>query len=319
MKAMDRLEAMKTFVRVVERGSFSAVAKELGATQSAVSKQVAALETRLGAKLLVRSTRAIALTRAGEAFFPEARRLSEELEAAEAIARANERTLEGSLKVAASVGFGAGRLMPAVRSFLAAHPTLTIELKLDDAFVDLIAEGVDVAVRIGELPDSRLVATKIGESRRLLVASPDYLRFAKPLSEPQDLAAHACILYLGRDAPRRWIFNGPGGARAAIDVASNFRSNSSQAVRAAILSDLGIGFVPEFLVGDDLMRGTLVEPLPAWRGPAQPIHALMPLHRRSSAKARAFVEHLRAFLHGGSGSILLKNSNFLIDHDLRGQ
>ena len=231
---MDRLEAMKTFVRVVERGSFSAVAKELGATQSAVSKQVAALETRLGAKLLVRSTRAIALTRAGEAFFPEARRLSEEVEAAEAIARANEHTLEGSLKVAASVGFGAGRLMPAVRSFLAAHPTLTIELKLDDAFVDLIAEGVDVAVRIGELPDSRLVATKLGESRRLLVASPDYLRFAKPLSEPQDLPAHACILYMGRDAPRRWIFDGPGGARAAIDVASNFRTNSSQAVRAAI-------------------------------------------------------------------------------------
>src|SRR6516225_700359 len=182
MSAMDRLEAMKTFVRVVERGSFSAVAKELGATQSAVSKQVAALEARLGAKLLVRSTRAIALTRAGEAFFPEARRLAEEVEAAEAKARANERTLEGVLKVAASVGFGAGRLMPVVRSFLAAHPGLAIELKLDDAFVDIIAEGVDVAIRIGELAESRLVATKLGETRRLLVASPDYLRYAKPLT-----------------------------------------------------------------------------------------------------------------------------------------
>ena len=127
---MDRLEAMKTFVRVVERGSFSAVAKELGATQSAVSKQVAALEARLGAKLLVRSTRAIALTRAGEAFFPEARRLAEEVEAAEAKARASERTLEGVLKVAASVGFGAGRLMPVVRSFLAAHPGLAITTPL---------------------------------------------------------------------------------------------------------------------------------------------------------------------------------------------
>ena len=265
----------------------------------------------------MRSTRAIALTRAGEAFYPEARRLSDEVEAAEAIARANERTLEGCLKVAASVGFGAGKLMPAVRSFLAAHPTLTIELKLDDAFVDLIAEGVDVAVRIGELADSRFVATKLGESRRLLVASPDYLRFASPLSEPQDLAMHACILYLGWDASRRWVFDGPGGARAAIDVVSNFRTNSSQAVRAAILSGLGVGFVPELLVGDDLTRGALVEPLPAWRGPARPIHALMPPQRRSSAKARAFVEHLRAFLHGGSGSTLSKNSTFPIDH-LRG-
>jgi DNA-binding transcriptional LysR family regulator len=296
MKAMDRLEAMKTFVRVVERGSFSAVAKEFGATQSAVSKQVAALEARLGAKLLVRSTRAIALTRAGEAFFPEARRLSEEVEAAEAMARANERTLEGALKVASSVGFGAGRLMPAVRSFLATHPALSIDLKLDDAFVDLIAEGVDVAIRSGELADSRLVSTKLGETRWLLVASEDYLRFAKPLSAPQDLASHACILYTGRDAQRRWIFEGPRGARAAIDVAGNFRSNSSQALRAAILLGLGIGFAPELLVGDDLKRGALVEPLPAWRGPALPIHALMPPHRRSSTKARAFVEHLRAFM-----------------------
>ena len=293
---MDRLEAMKTFVRVVERGSFSAVAKEFGATQSAVSKQVAALEARLGAKLLVRSTRAIALTRAGEAFFPEARRLSEEVEAAEAMARANERTLEGTLKVASSVGFSAGRLMPAVRSFLATHPALSIDLKLDDAFVDLIAEGVDVTVRIGELADSRLVSTKLGETRWLLVASKDYLRFAKPLSAPQDLASHACIRYTGRDAPRRWIFEGPRGARAAIDVAGNFRSNSSQALRAAILLGLGISFAPEFLVDNDLKRGALVEPLPAWRGPALPIHALMPPHRRSSAKARAFVEHLRAFM-----------------------
>lgn len=290
--ALDRLEAMRTFVRVVERGSFSAVAKELGATQSAVSKQVAALEARLGAKLLVRSTRAIALTRAGEVFFPEARRLSEEVEAAEAVARASERTLEGALKVAASVGFGAGRLMPAISSFLAAHPGLTIDFKLDDAFVDIVAEGVDVAVRIGELADSRLVATKLGE----LVASPDYLRFAKPFAGPQDLATHACILYTGRDAAHRWMFEGPGGARATIEAAGNFRSNSSQAVRAAILSGLGIGFAPEPLIGDDLKRGALVEPLPSWRGVAQPIHALTPTHRRRSAKARAFVEHLRAFL-----------------------
>ena len=293
---MDRLEAMKTFVRVVERGSFSAVAKEIGATQSAVSKQVAALEARLGAKLLVRSTRAIALTRAGEAFFPEARRLAEEVEAAEAKARANERTLEGVLKVAASVGFGAGRLMPVVRSFLAAHPGLAIELKLDDAFVDIIAEGVDVAVRIGELAESRLVATKLGETRRLLVASPDYLRYAKPLTTPQDLAAHACILFTGRDAGR-WTLDGPGGERAAIDVSGNFGSNSSQAMRAAILQGLGVGFVPELLVGDDLRHGALVEPLPAWRGLAQPIHALIPPHRRGSAKGRAFVKHLRAFMH----------------------
>src|SRR5262245_30663982 len=181
MRAMDRLEAMKTFVRVVERGSFSAVAKEFGATQSAVSKQVAALEARLGAKLLVRSTRAIALTRAGEAFFPEARRLSEEVEAAEAMARANERTLEGALKVASSVGFGAGRLMPAVRSFLATHPALSIDLKLDDAFVDLIAEGVDVAVRSGELADSRLVSTKLGETRWICFRAMIHLRAGRLL------------------------------------------------------------------------------------------------------------------------------------------
>jgi DNA-binding transcriptional LysR family regulator len=156
--------------------------------------------------------------------------------------------------------------MPVVRSFLAAHPGLAIELRLDDAFVDIIAEGVDVAVRIGDLAESRLVATKLGETRRLLVASPDYLRYAKPLTTPQDLGAHACILFTGRDAPRRWTFYGPGGARAVIDVSGNFRSNSSQDMRAAILQGLGVGFAPELLVGDDLKRGALVEPLPAWRG-----------------------------------------------------
>jgi DNA-binding transcriptional LysR family regulator len=166
--------------------------------------------------------------------------------------------------------------MPVVRSFLATHPGLAIELKLDDALVDIIAEGVDVAVRIGELAESRLVATKLGETRRLLVASPDYLRYAKPLTTPHDLAAHACILFTGRDARRRWTFDGPGGARAAIDVSGNFGSNSSQAMRAAVLQGLGVGFAPELLIGDDLKRGALVEPLPAWRGLAQPIHALIP-------------------------------------------
>src|SRR5262249_35665817 len=156
-------------------------------------------------------TRAIALTRAGEAFFPEARRLAEEVDAAEAKARANERTLEGVLKVAASVGFGAGRLMPVVRSFLAAHPGLAIALTLDAAIVDMRGEGVDVAVRRGDLAASRLAATKLGEPHRLRVRSPDYLRYAKPLTPPRDLAAHACILYTERDAQRRWTFDGPGG------------------------------------------------------------------------------------------------------------
>jgi DNA-binding transcriptional LysR family regulator len=167
---MDRLQAMQTFVRVVESGSFSAVAREANTTQSAISKQVAGLERLLGAKLLSRTTRALALTEEGERYFEQVRRLVAEIAEAESTLISGESRLSGWLRVAASVGFGRLKLMPLVQSFLAEHPRVKIDLKLNDGFIDLVEQGIDVAVRIGELADSGLIARRVGASKRLLIA-----------------------------------------------------------------------------------------------------------------------------------------------------
>jgi len=173
---MDKLHAMGIFVRVVEAGSFSAVAHELNTTQSAISKQVAALEQALGARLLQRTTRSLALTDEGGRYFTEARRLVAEVREAEAELRKGEQQLAGLLRVAASVGFGRLKLMPLVQSFLAAHPDVKIDLRLSDGMIDLVEQGIDVAVRLGELPDSGLLARKVSGTRRVLLAHRSYVR-----------------------------------------------------------------------------------------------------------------------------------------------
>ena len=170
---MDRLDAMRVFVRVVESGSFSSVAREARTTQSAVSKQIAALEAHLGAKLLSRSTRALSLTEAGEVLLAEARRLLADVEAVETRLRSGATQLSGWLRVAASVGYGRRVLMPRVKSFLARHPGVKIDLRLSDGFADLIEQGIDVAIRLGDLGDSGLIARRIGASQRVLVAHAD--------------------------------------------------------------------------------------------------------------------------------------------------
>jgi DNA-binding transcriptional LysR family regulator len=293
---MDRLAAMKIFVRVVETGSFSGVARENAATQSAVSKQVAALEGHLGVKLLSRSTRALSLTEEGEAFFPEARRLVADFEAAEGRLRGGRARLTGWLRVAASVGYGRRILMPRVQSFLAMHPDLRIDLRLNDGFTDLIEQGVDVAVRLGDLPDSGLVARKIGVSQRVLVAHPSYfagLADGGPrLNHPRDLTAHNCVVYTESASQNVWEFIRRNGERAQVRVAGNLQSNSSEVIRAAALSGLGICHAPNWLLADELACGQVSALLPEWLSRPLPIHAVFPAHRKHVAKIDAFISHL---------------------------
>jgi DNA-binding transcriptional LysR family regulator len=207
---MDRLAAMQTFVRVVESGSFSAVAREAQATQSAVSKQVAALERALGARLLTRTTRALALTEEGERYFEQARRLVAEIAEAESGLRQGEQQLSGWLRVAASVGFGRLKLMPLVKTFLAEHPGVRIDLRLDDGFIDLVEQGIDVAVRIGELADSTLVARRIGTTKRALIASRKYLR-----SLPKGQKTQLHRLHRAGEPECLDLHCGAGGARGS--------------------------------------------------------------------------------------------------------
>ena len=299
---MDRLTAMQTFVRVVESGSFSAVARETSTTQSGVSKQVAALERQLGAQLLSRTTRSLALTETGERYFAQARRLVAEIAEAESELRQGEQQLNGWLRVAASVGYGRLKLLPLVKTFLAAHPNVKIDLKLNDGFIDLVEAGIDVAIRIGELPDSSLVASRIGTTKRVLIASRTYLnslpKGLKVPREPQDLLQHNCIVYSELATQNAWTFTaGPhasadNGSQVTILSQGNLQTNSSEVIRASVLSGMGIGYSPTWLFEDVMASGDLQILLTDWPTPALPIHLVSPPQRRQSAKVQAFVRHL---------------------------
>jgi len=299
---MDRLVAMQTLVRVVDTGSFSAAARELGSTQSAVSKQVAALERLLGAQLLARSTRALKLTDAGQRYVEQARRLVAEVAEAESELRAGEHQLQGWLRVAGSVAFGRLELMPLVQSFLGAHPGVQVDLRLDDGFIDLIEQGIDVAVRIGDQPDSSLVARRIGTARRAVLACHDYAaRLPAGLNmprEPADLRQHNCVVYSELRTRDVWSFDaGPGagvplGQAVSVQVGGNLRSNSSEAVRTAVISGIGLAYAPTWLFVDELARGDVQIVMPHWLGRDMPIQLVSPQQRRLSAKVRAFGDHL---------------------------
>jgi DNA-binding transcriptional LysR family regulator len=299
---MDKLSAMRTFVRVVESGSFSAVAHELHATQSGISKQVAALERVLGAKLLVRTTRSLALTEEGGRYFEQARRLLAEIEEAESGLRSEVAQLRGSLRVAASVGFGRFKLMPLVQTFMSAHPDVTMDLRLHDGFIDLVEQGIDVSIRIGELADSGLLARRIGTSQRMLMAHRTYLQRlapgAQPLVNPPDLAQHNCIVYTESLSRNLWSFQrvtavGTAlGAATAVRVQGHLESNSSEVIRAGVLSGMGICYSPTWLFEQELASGEVVQLMRDWVSPKLPIHMVSPPERQHSAKVQAFVAHV---------------------------
>lgn len=297
---------MQTFVRVVESGSFSAVARETRSTQSGVSKQVAALERELGAQLLSRTTRSLALTEAGERYFAQARRLVAEIAEAEATLLQGEQQLSGWLRVAASVGYGRLKLMPLIKSFLAAHPQVKIDLRLNDGFIDLVEAGIDVAVRIGELADSSLVARRIGTTQRVLLASRQYLNTLPQGLElprvPQDLLAHNCIVYSELTTQNAWTFtagpgaNEPEGTQVTIRAQGNLQTNSSEVIRTSVLSGMGIGYSPTWLFEEEIASGELQVLLPDWPAPPLPIQLVCPPQRRSSVKVQAFALHVSSGL-----------------------
>ena len=304
---------MQTFVRVVETGSFSAVAREANSAQSGISKQVAALERELGARLLFRTTRSLALTEEGERYFEQVHRLVAEITEAESVLRRGEQALSGWLRVAASVGYGRLKLLPLVRTFLAAHPGVKVDLKLNDGFVDLTEQGIDIAVRIGELADSSLIARRVGSTSRSLFASRAYIRSlpkGKKLPRvPEDLLHHNCIVYTELSTQNAWTFTAGPGAAVEVGTAVTVRAqgslltNSSEVVRAAVLSGMGIGYSPNWLFEDQMGTGDLQTLLPDWPATPLPVHLVSPAQRRNSAKVKAFAEHVLASESKGSPKV----------------
>lgn len=295
---MDRLSAMQTYVRVVETSSFSAVAREQSTTQSAISKQVAGLEKYLGVRLLVRTTRAVTPTDEGLRYFEEARRLVGEIGEAESQLRQGERTLSGPLRVATAIGFGLRVLLPHVRSFMRNNPDVVIDLKLDDGFIDLVEQGIDVAVRIGTLADSSLVARRIASSRRLLVAGRQYLEQLGPGQSaprvPQDLLQHPCLVYTELRMRNHWEFGTADGSTVSVRVRGPLQTNNSEVLRSFAKDGLGICYIPDWLIADLLDSGDVVELMKDWFVPPIPIHLVSPAARKHSAKVKAFGDHVAA-------------------------
>jgi DNA-binding transcriptional LysR family regulator len=284
---MDRLAAMQTFVRVIDTGSFSAAARQLRVGQPAVSKAVAQLEQRLGAPLLLRTSRSFRITEAGQLFYEHAKLAIAQADEAELAARGAGAGLTGRLRVSAAVTFARLRIVPKLGAFLAQHPKLEIELVLDDRNVDLVGEGIDVALRMGTLTDSSLSARKIAESRRLVIGTPTYFARAGVPRRPADLAAHEAIIYAQRGGGTAWTF-AKGGTEESVALRGRVHTTAAEAVRAAVLADFGLAVTSDAMLGPELRTGAVREVLSDWRLPPVDIWAVFPTGRRASAKARAF-------------------------------
>jgi DNA-binding transcriptional LysR family regulator len=292
---MDRFAVMETFVRVAELGNLSAAARELGLTQPAVSQQMAGLERRLGTRLFNRSTRSLALSEAGEAYYVRAKHILEEVDEAEDTIAGLSGELKGSLRLQAPIGLGQMHLAPLIVDFHQQHPGLSVELILDDHIADLIGDGVDLAVRLGTLKTPNLVARKLGMLRRLLVASPDYVAEHGSPETPADLTRHAHVRFSWVPTGEQLTLLGPQGP-VTIEVRSTFLANNAFVLIEAIRAGLGIGGVQAPLVQDLIWKGELVEVMHNYAYPAMEIHAVYPSRRFLPRKVRALVDHLVARL-----------------------
>lgn len=289
---LPALDDLVVFAAVAEAGGFSAGARRLGVSKSQASAAVARLEARLQLRLLHRTTRRISLTEAGRAALPHAQAAALAARDAEEAATTLRTAPRGVLRVNAPMSFGLLHVAPALGAFARAFPEIRVDLVLDDRRLDLVEGGFDLAVRIGDLPDSSLVATPVGINRNLLVASADYLARAGQPAGPADLATHAALVYSLSPTGRDWTL-AQGGRRETVHVSGPLEANSSLALREAALRGLGIARMPWFVVGEDLAAGRLQRVLPDWTLPSQGIHVLVAARAHLPPKVRAFTGFLR--------------------------
>lgn len=288
---MDTLEAMRVFAAVVDRSGFSAAADALDLSTTSVTRQVAALEKRLGTRLLNRTTRRVSLTSAGAAYYQRAVQLLAELDDIEAAVGAQAMAPSGVLRINAPVSFGIARLGPLLAGYRARHPQVRLDLSLGDRLVDIVEEGFDVAIRITRQPAPNLIARKLADARLLLCASPDYLARAGTPATPEALSQHACLAYSYWAGGDEWTLHGPDGdVRVHIDGC--LRANNGDVLREAALAGMGIVLQPDFVVGADLAAGRLVPVLPEWSVPPIGIHAIYASRSHLAPKVRSFIDYL---------------------------
>jgi DNA-binding transcriptional LysR family regulator len=289
---MDRMTAMEAFVLVVDTGSFSAAARRLNVGQPAISKLVAQLEERLGVKLLIRTTRGLTATEAGLSYYERARRSIVEADEAELAARGAGTSLTGKLRVAAAVTFARIHLMPCLPELLRRHPDLEIEVVLDDRNVDLVQEGIDVALRMGRLTDSTLTTRRLASGSHVVVGTPSYFARVSEPTEPCELAAHEAVIYDQGGGGADWTFQ-RDGREIAITLKGRLRVTAAEGVRAAVLADAGLAIASEWMFAPEIADRTINVVLQDWELPRIDLWAVFPAGRTATAKARTFTQFVQ--------------------------
>lgn len=291
MKLPD-FEAWAIFASVVEHRSFSAAATALAVSKATVSKAITRLETKLGTSLFHRTSRRLTLTDSGRALAEHAQRILAQGEAAEEAAFESATAPVGLVRIAAPLTFGIRHLAPALAEFMTEHPGIRIDLRLSDAFVDIVGDGIDVAIRIAELPDSSLRARRLGPVTGHIVASPGYFdRMGRP-RHPADLARHACFVYTNTATPELWRFRRAGGEEAAVRIDGPIRTDSGDAMIPALLAGLGVARLPGFLVDELVAAGRLETVLDEWSSGSVGLHMLTPPGTLRPARVEALIDFL---------------------------
>ncbi|WP_250462391.1 LysR family transcriptional regulator [Caballeronia sp. GAFFF2] len=291
---MDRLAAMETFVAVVEAGSFSAAARRLQIGQPAVSKSIAQLEEHLNARLLLRSTRGLTPTDAGQRFYEHACLAIEEADRAEHSVREESEGLAGRLRVGVAVTFARLHIIPSLGTFLDRHPKLSVEIVMDDRPIDLLEEGIDVALRMGRLEDSGMIARRVVSGRRLVLGTKEYFERQGVPRTPAELTQHEAVVHSMHGGGDSWAFRHADGTEAAVTVSGRLRASAAEGMRAAVLAHLGLAVASEWMFAPELADGSVKAVLLDWTLPDVDVWAVSPSGRMATTKARAFI----AFVEG---------------------
>jgi DNA-binding transcriptional LysR family regulator len=295
---MDTVTGIRLFIRVVETGSFSKASLGLGITQPTATKHVAALERRLGARLLHRSTRGVTPTEVGAAYYDKCKLIARELEEADNLAALMQSRVHGSLRISTSLAFGRRVLTPLVLKFMRQHPGLHVDLSFEDRYVNLVEQGVDLAVRMGRLADSSLGASWLGRNPWVLVGAPAYLAARGAPQTPAELAGHAALIYSSVQGDDRWSFTGPDGGVQTVAVAGPLRSNNLSALLAAARQGMGLAVLPWYVAHESVQAGAVLPLLMPWSLPAQEVHAVFPSPRLVPTKVSGFVAWLQGQFDG---------------------
>ncbi len=295
---MDTVAGMHLFIRIVETGSFSKASADLGITQPTATKHIAVLERRLKARLFHRSTRGVTPTELGSAYYDKCKAIARELEEADSLAALMHSRVQGLLRISTSVAFGRRVLTPLVLRFMQQHPGLAVDLGFDDRYVNLVEQGIDVAIRMGRLSDSQLGARYLGLNPWVLVAAPAYLAGHGEPRGPAELAQHRALIYSTVQGDDRWHFTGAQGRTVSVDVRGPLRSNNLSALLAATRAGLGLAVLPRYVAHESIERGVVRPLLEDWALPTQEMHAVYPSPRLVPTKVSGFVGWLQEQFDG---------------------